>query len=941
MASFSVDEDLDKVWSRTLEQCQDIAKWDLMKKGPATVNEVIDKIQPKTKDPEIKDKAKAVLAKTLTCLQRFGTFIAQGASVVFGPSAQVMNGISFLITFTQEYSKVFSGFVTIMERMSAFLGRMKVYLDGKISPGGVVLDKRLRGDVYEVLHHFIMVLAHSYKLRDSKTAKAKLITGLFLFGDDQGVKSALADLEVKIANVSKMEITVILQEVSEAARDVRRVEEKIDRMGDGVSRIEANLQAEQDRRVGKEQSEQNAKRLKEVLQPSEADSWTKAHGSFQGQLVPSTGSWLLERHTAFQRWMDPKDLPPNVFVLSGGEGYGKSCLSSAVIHHLLDKYPKGRSDHHVAVAYYFFQRDAKEKSSVKQAIRDVLYQLTQYDAAYGKKLGAALGDLHDLSKTLDLWRVFVDDNRTKINNTFFIVLDGVDEPDSDAERALATIIENLMSMKPEPGQLQVRLFITGRPSEVQKLEERAAASIPEVSLGSKPGSKDPPVNEEDIIRYINDRLKHMDIFQTSANEEVTTLQNRIPSELATGVKGDFVRLGYKLDEISRCTRVRQISEILERASETREVAIKRQISTMNGSLTKDEIEDLNEIMNWILGAMDVEGIGWVDTECLEGVLLLKTGTPSVVSLAKQIRSKYTSLLDLTVEITSAGKMEFVTLVSDDIRQYLVTAAKESQQIQAPTSEVQAAEVAIVRRVVSTFCGDDLYKRFNFESFFDGMGGEKAAKIHIDEKSMHVKILQACLVVLCDKPKDDKDLKSLREYARMYFVDHLRQVDREALDNDTVKWIRTQLARILVEESPIDAWWDEDYYEELRDDWINDEDDGGEETEDEDEQSSEPGADDSKSDSEKNDDERYVDALAKWLRGAAIDGIDLHERTWFQDTLSGNNPSVKILSRVLRRLAERWFSSIPTFETFLCVHGLYVQVRVFHHEAMPAVQEVWL
>jgi hypothetical protein len=686
-------------------------------------------------------------------------------------------------------------------------------------------------------------------------------------------------------------------------------------MGDGVSRIEANLQAEQDRRVGKEQSEQTAQRLKEVLQPSELDSWTKAYGNFQSQLVDDTGNWLLHKHAAFQRWMDPKDVPPNVFVLSGGEGYGKSCLSSAVIHYLLDKYPKGRSDHHVAVAYYYFQRDAKEKSSVKQAIRDVLYQLTQYDTAYAKKMASAVGDSHDLSKALDLWKMFVDDSRTKVNNTFFIVLDGVDEPDSDAERPLATIIEGLMAMKPDPGQLQVRLFLTGRPSELQKLEERAASSIPEVSLGSK------PINEDDIIHYIDSRLRNMDIFQTSANEEVSALQNRIPSELAAGVKGDFVRLGYKLDEISRCTRVRQISEILERASETREVAIKRQISTLNSSLTRDEIEDLNEILSWILGAIDVEAIGYVDTECLEGVLLLKTGTPAVVSLSKQIKSKYTSLL----ELSKSGDFELVTLVSDDIRQYLVTSARERSKIQAPNNEVQAAEVAIVKRVVSTFCGDDLYKRFNFESFFDSRGGEKAAKIHIDEMSMHVKILRACLVVLCDKLEDDKDLKSLREYARMYFVEHLIHVDRDALDNDTVKWITTQLARILVEEGPIDAWWDEVYYEELREDWINDEEDSGEESEDEDEPSSEEGSHNSKSDTGKSDDERYVDAIAKWLRDAAIDGIEPHERTWLQETLSGDNPSVHILSRVLRRLAERWFSGTPTFETFLCVHGLYTQV----------------
>jgi hypothetical protein len=276
MAAFSVDDDLDKAWARTLEQCQEITKWNLKSTGRAIeVDDVINKIRPKSKEPELKDKAKDYLGKTLLCLQKFGSVIAQATSAVFGPSQQVMNGISFLIDVTQEYGKVFSGFVTIMERISAFLGRLKVYLDEKVPDGTPVLDKRLRADVYEVLHHFILVLAHSHKLATSKMARAKLMAGLLFFGDDQGVKDALGNLEFKIANVSRMEITVILQKVSEEARNVRRVEEKIDKMGDGVTRIEAAILVDQDRRLTKEQSDHNAQRIKDVLQPDDPEAVRK------------------------------------------------------------------------------------------------------------------------------------------------------------------------------------------------------------------------------------------------------------------------------------------------------------------------------------------------------------------------------------------------------------------------------------------------------------------------------------------------------------------------------------------------------------------------------------------------------------------------------------------------------------------------------------------
>lgn len=851
-----------------------------------------------------------------------------------------MNGISFLIDVTQEYGKVFSGFVTIMERISAFLGRLKVYLDEKVPASTPMLDKHLRSDVYEVLHHFILVLAHSHKLATSKMARAKLMAGLLFFGDDQGVKDSLANLEIKISNVSRMEITVILQKVSEEARNVRRVEEKIDRMGEGVLRIETVLLVEQDRRLTKEQSEQYAQRIKAALQPDGPETWMDVHNNFQSQVVENTGNWLLEKHAAFQRWTNPEEVPPSVFVLSGGEGYGKSCLSSTVIHHLLEKYPKGRSDHKVSVAYYYFRRDAKERPSVNKAIRNILYQLTQYDTAYAKKIAPALVETRDLNKTLDLWKVFIKDVGDKIDNTFFVILDGIDEPESEEGRPLTTLIQDLMSQKPTDGQLQVRFFVSGRPSEIQKLEERSSVSIPELSLGSKPGSNDAPINETDIVQFITSRLKNMDIFQTSAKEEVSALQDRIPVVLATGVKGDFVRLGYKLDEISKCTRVRQIEQILERANETREDAIKRQIANLNASLSKDEIEDLNEILTWMLGAIEVEAVGWIDTDCLEGVLLLKTGTPAVVSLAKQIKNKYAALLDL-------DKMDFVTLVSDDIRQHLIAAARETRQFQPQNNEVQVAEIAIVKRVISSFCGDDLYRRFNFEAFFESMGGEKVAKIHVDEKAMHVRILQACLVSLCDKPNDD-NLDSLREYARMYFPEHLRHVNKEALDNATLKWIRTQLARLLVEPEPIDAWWNEEYFDELREDWVDedddDHDDDAEEEEDdtvdaksgdEDETKSKPdgneGSNDPQGDEEEDEEDDYIEIVANWLRDSPIDGIDSNERSWLLGILSEEkNPSILLLGRVLRRLADRWFNGTPIFETFRCVNSLYCKVSGVLH-----------
>ena len=47
-------------------------------------------------------------------------------------------------------------------------------------------------------------------------------------------------------------------------------------MGDGVTRIEAALVVEHDRRLTKEQSDQNAQRIKDVLQPDDPETVSKS-----------------------------------------------------------------------------------------------------------------------------------------------------------------------------------------------------------------------------------------------------------------------------------------------------------------------------------------------------------------------------------------------------------------------------------------------------------------------------------------------------------------------------------------------------------------------------------------------------------------------------------------------------------------------------------------
>lgn len=110
---FSAEDDLDEVWAELIVRCSKIKEWDSTNKKAMTVDDVLVKLKPpKDGEPDVKNKAKKVFRNTLVCVQRFGQFAAQAASMVFDPARQAMNAISFVIIAVQDYDAVFINITT-------------------------------------------------------------------------------------------------------------------------------------------------------------------------------------------------------------------------------------------------------------------------------------------------------------------------------------------------------------------------------------------------------------------------------------------------------------------------------------------------------------------------------------------------------------------------------------------------------------------------------------------------------------------------------------------------------------------------------------------------------------------------------------------------------------------------------------------------------------
>ena len=510
---------------------------------------------------------------------------------------------------------MFENIVVLMERVSAFLDNLRLYIVDK-SNGEEYLDKALRPTVYRVLMHFLTILAHSHRLTNGWKAKAKLAVKIGAFGDDTGIKDAMAELEKMIVDVTRTEITMIVVNLSKAAQDIRSLAgnvEKIanvsDSMNASIKLLETSDKKSQTEKEEKERHDQ----IRKALSIPETEVWVERHTKFTGRAVEGTGKWLYD-NPIFKRWTGletgsgVKDDYPvtrmqtDLLTIRAEKGFGKSHVSSIVIEDLLQRYAR---DPKVAVGYYYFQRaDQKNRvtegaadnrgsdettitNAINEGMRAIIYQLASAKSPLGKDFAksvqkACSNKQSGFGKTIQLWNDLIAALRKGLDGTFFIVLDGIDKSESDSESGspLASIIREVMNPAESSG-LKVRLLVTGRQDAFSVLDRSDDVALPMISISKKDSS----LNENDLKLFAEERLKDMEVFRDDA---LSALKEKAIIELVKGAKGDFKALDLKLSKINQCRSPREVEKELTFAGEGKVEGIEREIKWLNLTL-KEEV----------------------------------------------------------------------------------------------------------------------------------------------------------------------------------------------------------------------------------------------------------------------------------------------------------------------------------------------------------------
>lgn len=740
-----------------------------------------------------------------------------------------------------------------------------------------LVDVALRGIIHKLLLSFVRICELSVKvLHGNKTLK---FLKVLAFNGDDGIKGELEKLKSLVEKESQMKQALTLESVKTSERNIvngfsatkEGVRAVLDKVNDSDKKREAN-------RIEKKQRET----IQQAL--NQKDMYKKPHEDLKKTIVENTGKWL-QQDNSFIRWADWQKDSESILCISGKEGYGKSYLVYTAIQALKKRYILGQENHsRTSVAYYYFR---KGEQSLEDCLKALAWQIVLTDPVYQKDLADSCKDLDD-ADVEELWnRLFA--NHSAADATLFILLDGVNSIDKKYTKDWWKLLKNVQGRPSNKGPLRIRLLLSARVDTLEEIRRNLENPVLNIDLSSK--------NRDDIQIFIKDRLNKMNILSDLSKEQ--SLRDEISTSLAEDADGDFVNIDLLLKEISGMQRPSEIRAVLTKAkaSDGRSDTIEREIQRCNKLLKDRDIQDLNELLAWVICAEGVLTLGE-----LEAALYLKHRESSL-GLGNRIQDQYSAFFHIS-GVGGDPDDATVTLVSDSIKEYFQKPPKTTgiEHLEADAN-LHESEVKIIKKFLETICDAELFAKFGFEEFFKRKLNRNATFIAVDLENAHLKILTGCLELISGD--DCVETQPLFEYAVSYFPEHLKNVNLPLADPIKKAEIGKKLFELFSKNQYIEKWWTVESWL-LRYLWIYQ--------------------------------DSYVEAVLDWFKDpAAINQLSDTDKEWTKSLTANSSPGLDLLDPIMKFLASKRLRGFDcgssegvTMGFFACVHGYINKVCILLH-----------
>ncbi|MCJ1424920.1 hypothetical protein MMC29_002808 [Sticta canariensis] len=850
---------------------------------PKTLDDVIKEIENRKIDDDSsegkrkREKMKKISQKVLKTVQLLAGIVAQGASSLYPPAGLCFNAVSFLVAVPGKVSKIYETIGELFDKISVCLSQFKIY--ERIEQYRRI-DPALLSTIHNILASLVNICALSIKLLDGgKFEKTKQTFKVALFDEDPGTSaelrklSLLAETQSAIAGSLTLE-SVLMNEtkLTELLTIFGGLEQKLDSMGDGVSQIVAFEKDRKKEKILDEQLENIAKTfgLPGTVKKDTKEDTLKIQNEKINERLPGTGKWL-DTVNKYTDWEDRDSLTAtSVLLLIGEESFGKSILTSAIVSKLQARYRQGeRASTRTYVAFYYFQKGSEkggsEKGSentrqkvltVEYALKCMSYQLAYDDEVYRKDMESLCkSNTFDIGSAdfVNLWKS-LKLGSSKTDVTYFLIFDGIDQVEKKNLKQLLQILSALENSE-EMGQLRLRIMLTGRKSA---FEDESLEMASRISLGD--------YNKPDIEKYISQELDKMEALQGDDVERMD-LRSNIKAKLPQKVGGDFSKVQTAFDAFKQAKFIEEISKILDGKDLDRKTYLKKEIEKCNKNLSSDDVEDLNELLAWV-----VYGLDFLKIAQLEAALLLRHDKTSLLPLESKLKKEYSIFFTIGSDGYVINNPECTELVTEE---------KENDDDEEDTSDmtskqeadtqITAAEINMVDRFILQICGKEIYDRFGFLQFFERKGSHPAM-IGVREPQAHLIIVKNCLKLLTSD--EDKMTKSLALYAITYLPEHLSCAAKaKNIGSADKNFVQTKLLTLLTHESVIERCWQGSssiiYY------W----------------------------------DSQAMENVWHWMRDSVeVRKLYAAKDDWFRTTAWSEEPGMRLLKPIVRMMAKRWLQS---------------------------------
>jgi hypothetical protein len=186
--------------------------------------------------------------------------------------------------------------------------------------------------------------------------------------------------------------------------------------------------------------------LYDILKPTQTN--TDRMEAIRRGRVADTGLWLFQE-PAFQSWLNGTE--PLLWVC-GSPGSGKTYLASAAVTILLSRIAGGAGGgNSTAAGFFFFKQDDVSCliGGFHQALRDVAWQITRFDADYADHVASECRSWADVETVPSAWRKLFTSYFSVKGRTLHLVFDGIDETEEGGDRGRGAFLKLLPDIQGE------------------------------------------------------------------------------------------------------------------------------------------------------------------------------------------------------------------------------------------------------------------------------------------------------------------------------------------------------------------------------------------------------------------------------------------------------------------------------------------------------------